>query len=61
MAGGGKHESEEWRWQEPDPGGRVGYDKEFGFIQSAIRSHWKVHGEGALKQQGKWHDLIDIF
>lgn len=39
MAGGGKHESEEWRWQEPDPGGGVGYDKEFGFIQSAIRSH----------------------
>lgn len=60
MAGGGKHEAKEWYRQLLDHGGFVGYDKEFGFIQSEVRSHCQVE-VGALKQQGKWHDLIDIF
>ena len=60
MAGGGKHWSQEWDWQVSDRGGLVSYDKEFGFIQSEMRSHCQVEVD-ALKEQGKWQDLIDIF
>lgn len=52
MAGGGKHWSQEWDWQVSDRGGLVSYDKEFGFIQSEMRSHCQVEVD-ALKEQGK--------
>lgn len=50
VSGVGKYESEKWYWQKSDHGGLVGYGQEFGIIQRAVKSHWKVEVEGALKQ-----------
>lgn len=49
MVGVDKRESEKWYWHKSDHRYLVCYGKEFWFVQSAVRSYWKVELVGALK------------